>query len=58
MTLYLSSATSGLLGFDLFGEFYGYTGLKLYKTKTEAYFIDSPKILWYIEVTLLVLLGR
>ena len=59
MTPFFTSTTSVLHAIDLFGEFYRHAGLKLNKTKTEAYLIefqdpfvynDNIGISWMVNV--------
>ena len=47
MTLFLSSTKSVLHAINLFEEFYRYAGLKLNRTKTEAFLIDFQNPLVY-----------
>ena len=44
MTLFLSSVESVKIAIELFEEFYRYSGLKLNKSKTEAFIIEGENV--------------
>ena len=44
MTLFLTSVESVKIAIELFEEFYRYSGLKLNKSKTEAFIIEGDNV--------------